>query len=73
MKAVFNSSPIIFLTKLGVIEGATDLLTGLSVEIFQLQENRWMPAHTDKPIAFISRHRFRRRLCFLRHRESKAV
>ncbi len=31
------------------------------------------PAHTDKPIAFISRHRFRRRLCFLRHLESNAL
>jgi len=31
MKAVFNSSPIIFLTKLGIIEAALDLFDRIDI------------------------------------------
>ena len=44
MKAVFNSSPIIFLTKLGIIKAASDLFDRIVVPSLVYSEVRQKPA-----------------------------
>ena len=43
MKAVFNSSPIIFLTKLGIIEAALDLFDRIDIPSLVYSEIRQKP------------------------------
>ena len=43
MKAVFNSSPIIFLTKLGIIEAASDLFDRIDIPSLVYSEIRRKP------------------------------
>jgi len=43
MKAVFNSSPIIFLTKLGVIEAASNLFDRIDIPSSVYSESRRKP------------------------------
>ncbi len=43
MKAVFNSSPIIFLTKLGIIKAASDLFDRIVVPSLVYSEVRQKP------------------------------
>ena len=58
MKAVFNSSPIIFLTKLGIIEAALDLFERIDIPSFVYSEIHRKPdASADAVEALIKRRR----------------
>ncbi len=51
MKAVFNSSPIIFLTKLGIIEAATDLFDRIDIPSLVFSEIREKPDASAEVVA----------------------
>ena len=51
MKAVFNSSPIIFLTKLGVIEAALDLFDRIDIPSLVYSEIRRKPDASAEAVA----------------------
>ena len=50
MKAVFNSSPIIFLTKLGIIEAASDLFDRIDIPSLVYSEIRRKPDASAKAV-----------------------
>ena len=43
MKAIFNSTPLIFLTKLGIIEAASDLFDRIDIPSLVYSEIRQKP------------------------------